>query len=568
MPLDTPTAVMQDSLRQRCLSQLAEQNFDLLVIGGGIFGAVAVWEATQRGLKAALIEATDFSHGSSANSYKIIHGGIRYMQHLDIPRVLSSARERSAFIRMAPHLCKPLPIMIPTYGWGKLGMPFLGAGCLAFDCVTALRNQGITDKDRRIPGTQFLSREAVMAEFPHVDTEGLTGACVFNDGRFYNPTRLVWAFTESAMRDGAVAANYLSAESLLLDGKRVTGITAHDRINDTSFDIHAKCVLNTAGPWAEQWLNRVTDGAYKPEGVYSRDACFVIKRRFSSESALAVQGESADPDALLAREKRHLFMAPWRDYTLVGVWHKVTDMTPEQVTVSDDELEIYIKEINGTYPELDLTVDDVLMWNAGLVPFGEDQSSEENLSYGKRSNLIDHAKTEGLDNFITLIGLRYTMARGESEKAVSLAQKKLGLPRCSYKSDFIKLRSAAFGDFEPFVRRLQQSVAERLSADAVRALAHNYGSDAEAILARVMAQASQAEVYDGTTVTRAEVEYVCSNEMVETFADVVFRRTDIASGGNPGEPVLRTVLSDVAALKGWDESRCVQEMSAVTARFR
>ena len=99
------------------------------MIGGGIFGAVTAWAAAVAGQRTALIEAGDFGSGSSANSYKVIHGGIRYVQHFDIPRVLSSCRERAAFLRIAPHLCEPLPIVIPTYGWGKLGIPFLGAGC-------------------------------------------------------------------------------------------------------------------------------------------------------------------------------------------------------------------------------------------------------------------------------------------------------------------------------------------------------------------------------------------------------------------------------------------------------
>lgn len=555
-------------MRQENIEKLSSNEYDLLVVGGGIFGATAVWEASLRGMKAALIEATDFSHGSSANPYKIIHGGIRYMQHADIPRVLSSARERSAFLRIAPHLCKPLPIMIPTYGYGKLGKPFLGAGSIAFDCVTAFRNIGIKDKSRQIPATQFLNKEQVLGEFPHLDAEGLTGACVFNDGRFYNPTRLVWAFIQSAMHRGAHAANYVSADELILEGNAVVGVKATDRRSGEQIDIRSKCVLNTAGPWAERWLSSVTQGKYKPEGVYSRDACFVVKRRFESDYTLAVQGESADPDALLAREKRHLFLAPWREYTLIGVWHKVTDVKPEDVTVSDAELEMYIEEINGTYPHLQLTVDDVVMWNAGLVPFGEEQSSEENLSYGKRSNMIDHSKTEGLENFVSLIGLRYTMARGETEKALSLVQKKMARARCAYKSDFIKLESANFGTFDQLKSDLQLHCKSLWPEQVIEALAHNYGSDAFRIVDLALTNEHLCPVYENTTVTAAEIEHVCREEMVETFSDVVFRRTDAATGGNPGDSTLSAIMAQVAAIKGWDAAKCDSEIDAVKARLR
>lgn len=553
--------------RAETLSRLSNEEFDLLVIGGGIFGATAVWEATQAGLKAALIEATDFGHGSSANSFKIIHGGIRYLQHVDIPRVLSSSRERSAFIRMAPHLAKPLPIMIPTYGLGTLGMPFMGAGCIAYDILTAFRNLGIKDPARKVPFTKFLSADQVKEEFPDIDDEGLTGACVFNDGRFYNPTRMVWAFAESAMIDGAAACNHLSMQSLLMEKNKVVGINAVDEIAKAPIEIRAKCVLNTAGPWAERLMEKSTGGKYKPEGVYSRDACFVIKRRFKSEYTIALQGESADPDALLAREKRHLFAAPWRDYTLIGVWHKVTGIKPEDVTVGKDELEIYVKEINSAYPTLDLTVDDILMWNAGLVPFGEEQSSEENLSYGKRSNLIDHAATEDIENLITLVGLRYTMARGESEKAIQMVLKKLGRPRCAMKSDFIPLHSAGFGDFEPHIVTLMEQSQGLLNEDCARSLAHNYGKFASRIVALMLADNSLAKVYPNSTVTAAEVEYVCEHEMVESFGDLIFRRTDLATGERPADTVLNELLAQLAERKGWSDSQAQEELEKVEKRF-
>ncbi len=559
---------VENRSREVNLGRLEREEFDLLVVGGGIFGATAVWEATTRGLKAALVEATDFAHGSSAHSYKIIHGGIRYLQHADIPRVLSSARERSAFLRIAPHLCKPLPIMIPTYGWGKLGMPFLGAGCVVYDAITALRNIGITDPDRKIPSTKFLSKESVLQEFPHLDADGLTGACVFNDGRFYNPTRLVWAFIESAINDGAAAVNYLKADSLLREGNKICGVRATDQLCGRQFEVKAKCVLNTAGPWAERWLEEVTEGSYQAEGVYSRDACFVVKRLFKSEYTLAMQGESADPDALLAREKRHLFIAPWREYTLIGVWHKVTDVRPEDVTVGNEELAAYIEEINSAYPQLQLAVDDVLLWNAGLVPFGEEQSSEENLSYGKRSNLIDHAKSEGIENFISLIGLRYTMARGETEKALNLVQQKLSLPRCNYKSDFIKLHSATFNSFEECVKELEERLRNVCTEEVVRALAHNYGASAHRIADLINGDLTLAKVLPNTTTTRAELDYVIQNEMVESLADLVFRRTDIATGSNPGEEAIAESLKALAYAKGWDEQRSKRELNQVQLRFR
>ena len=124
------------------------QTFDVLIIGGGAFAACAAWEAVLRGYSVALIEANDFGSGTSANSYKMVHGGIRYLQHLDLPRVWESCRERSALLRVAPHLVKPLPIALPTYGHGRNGKEFLGTGFLVYDALTLGRNRGITDRAR------------------------------------------------------------------------------------------------------------------------------------------------------------------------------------------------------------------------------------------------------------------------------------------------------------------------------------------------------------------------------------------------------------------------------------
>ena len=134
---------------KRDISALAEKEYDLVIVGGGIFGVCAAWDAALRGLSVAIVEKGDFSHATSANHFKMVHGGIRYLQHGDFARVRESSRERSALLRIAPHLVKPLPIVIPTYGHGMKGKAFLGAGFLFYDLLTSDRNRGI-QKDREL----------------------------------------------------------------------------------------------------------------------------------------------------------------------------------------------------------------------------------------------------------------------------------------------------------------------------------------------------------------------------------------------------------------------------------
>jgi glycerol-3-phosphate dehydrogenase len=154
---------------KRELTTLAADSFDVLVIGGGAFGAAAAWDAALRGLKVALIEQSDFGGGASAECFKMVHGGIRYLQHADIGRLRFSCAQRSAMLRIAPHLVNPLPIVIPTYGHGRQGKAFLAAGMFAYDLLTMGRNAGIEDRSRRIGGTELLSRHRVLELFPELE---------------------------------------------------------------------------------------------------------------------------------------------------------------------------------------------------------------------------------------------------------------------------------------------------------------------------------------------------------------------------------------------------------------
>ena len=320
----------------RRIEKLTGRTHDVLVVGGGAFGASAIWEAASRGLTAALVEKGDFCAATSAHHFKMVHGGIRYLQHGDVARVRESSHERSALLRIAPHLVKPLPILIPTYGSGLRGRPFLGAGMLAYDLLTCDRNRDL-QKARRIPLGRFVSRQAVLNHFPGIEPSGLTGGAVFCDGQMYNPPRLALSFIKSAAERGALVANYLEVTDFIRSGNRVNGVKARDVLTGAHLKIHAKQVLNTSGPWAHRLLKSSLGLTVKPAPTFSRDLAFVINRRFPSSMGLALASQTKDADSILDRGGRHLFAVPWRGYTLIGVWHKVMDCTPEEVAVSPDE---------------------------------------------------------------------------------------------------------------------------------------------------------------------------------------------------------------------------------------
>ncbi len=552
---------------QRDVTKLENQEFDLVIIGGGIFAACAAWDACLRGLSVAMIEKEDFGSGSSANSLKFIHGGIRYLQHGDIIRLKSSCRERSAMLRIAPHLVRPLPVLIPTYGHGKSGKLFLGIGMYLYDLLTVGRNRGIRDPERHIPLTRFFNKKEVLQEYPDLDPKGLTGAALFSDAQMYNPLRLVLAFIQSAVGRGAVTANYVEAENFIRDGRRIVGVQAKDRMTSKQFNIKAKTVLNAAGPWSDRLLRDTMPDLEVQKNVYSRDACFLIKRRFSSPRAIAVQAQTKDPDALFSRPARHLFLVPWRGYTLVGVWHVIYEKHPEQVVVEEEEIQSFIDEINWAYPSLKLTTKDACMWNAGLVPFGENEEGAKNLSYGKRSHFVDHKQEDDLDNLVTLIGVRYTTARGDSAKAIDLICKKLDLKDSVSKTDSIPVMGGDIADFELAVQKLYQEQTLNLSEDCVRALVHNYGTEAGNIISIALQDESLAATLGDTQVLKAEVVNAVKNELAYNLTDVVFRRTDLASGSNPGKSVLRECAEIMSDLLNWDEQEINKQVDKVLQRF-
>ena len=401
--------------------------------------------------------------------------------------------------------------------------------------------------------------------FPDIPREDLTGAAVFRDAQMYNPTRLVLAFLRSASEKGAQIANYVRAEQLLVQNGTVQGVRVCDELTGETFDIKSRMVLNAAGPWAEQLLEHSRANQTIKPGTYSRDACFVVKRRLPGPYALAVQGRTHDPDALLSRPARHLFLVPWRDYTLVGVWHVVYKKGPDQITMGAEELESFLGEINWAYPSLKLSLDDITMWNAGLVPFGENEAGSENLSYGKRSRLIDHHQEGGPDGLVTLIGIRYTMGRGDAAHALDLVCQKLGYRTKRPATEWLPIYGGDFKRFDDLVREISE--VGGLNAQLAEALAHNHGAAYREVLRLADTRPELLEPLANTTVLKAEIVHAIHQEMAITLSDLVFRRTDLATGGNPGDQALLDCAALAARELGWSDSRTTQEIDRIKARF-
>lgn len=552
---------------KRNLEELKSKEYDLVVVGGGIFGACAAWDAASRGLEVALLEKKDFSHATSANHLKMVHGGIRYLQHGDVVRVWESCRERTALLKIAPHLVCPLPIVMPTYGHGKRGKAVLGVGVSMYDLLTLDRNRRIADGSRRIPGGRLITREETLELFPGIEERGLTGAAVFYDAQMYSPPRIALSFLRSAASAGADIANYLEVTGFLKGEGRIAGVRAKDAFTGESVEVRGNVVLNTAGPWAARLLENGMDLHMAPKPVFSRDVCFVVSRRLSGKYALACQTRTQDADAILSRGGRHLFLAPWRDFTLIGVWHGVYQGAPDEVAVTEEELQAFIDETNAAYPGLSLSRDEVTMVNFGLILFEKPKGGGGEINFGKRSLLIDHADTHRVNGLVTLIGVRATTARGMAEKAVNLVFGKLGRRPPESKTETTPIFGGRIDHFDDYLAREATLRPYGLDRDVLDALIRNYGSEYQGVLKYIDGNPEMARRLGNTAVLKAEVVHAVREEMAGKIGDVLFRRTDLGTGGDPGEEAVLACARVMASELGWDDSRVREEVREAGREF-
>ena len=549
----------------RALAALAGREFDVVVVGGGITGAATAWDAAQRGLSVALLERGDFGGATSAESLKVVHGGVRYLQHLDIVRVRESSGERRALLRMAPHLVHPMPFVVPTYGHGMRGPEILGAAFVLLNSLTADRNRGLTDPARRVPAARIVSRARVLEWFPDINKEGLTGAGVFYDGQLFNPPRLVWALVRTAARAGAAVANYCDVTALVLQGGRVVGVKVEDRLGGEAFEVRARTVVNAAGPYAEALL--VRSGVRKARSVpFSRDMALVLKRRFVDGRALALQTKYRDPSAVLTRGPRHLFMVPWRGRTLVGVNSLIWRDEPDRLRVTAAEVEDFVNEIAEADPKLGLTMDDVALVMAGLLPVEKGDEEGGNVSFGKRPLVVDNAHEDRVQGLVSAISNRYTVARGVAERAVDLVFQKLGRSVRPSRTAVTRIQGGDFFRFDDLVREVAAALPEG-ARDVADRLARDHGSAYGEVL-RLVGERPELGVKVGRSdILRAEVVHAARSEMVCKLSDAVFGRTGIATVGDPGGPELDDCAELVGAQLGWDAARRERELREVRDRI-
>ncbi len=548
--------------RSKTLAILGREKFDVVVIGGGIGGACTAWDAALRGLRVALIEQSDFGSGTSSQSLKVLHGGIRYLQHLDISRLRESCAERGAFLRIAPHLTRPLPFALPTYGAGMRGKLPLRAAFQLLNIFTAGRNAGIRDRHQHIPSPFIMSRHEFVEKFPAFDAPGVTGAGVFYDGQMLNPARIVYSAVQSAQAASATAVNYCAAERILVRDGRTEGVVARDTLTGETFEIHATVVANMSGPYAPALNQRAAPAA--PLNVpLSRDMAIVVNRKLLPGMGVGIQTKYKDPDAWLSRGNRHLFMAPWRDYTLIGVHSRVYEGDPYALTVTEEEIQGFVDEVHDACPALGVTRDDIAVVNAGLLPFGENAPGSKDLSFGKRSVLVDHGESGGPDGLVSGMSVRWTMGRLLGEKAVDLILKKLNVAPRPCRTSQTPLAGGDIADRQALINSIQKRAGGAIPQSSITHLADTFGT----LWTDVLDLDTDHELLaDGATLA-CEIRFAARREMVATLADIVLRRLDLGTGKMAGDAALERCAQIAGAELGWSAGRQLAEIRRVKLSY-
>ncbi len=391
---------------KRDTAELSAREHDLVVVGGGIYGAAAAWDAAQRGLTVALVEREDFGSGASWNSLKTIHGGMRYLQKLDLRRLRESARERRVLLAIAPELVRPLPFVVPVYGHGSTGREALAIGLALNEWLTADRNRGLP-AEQQVPPALTVGREETLRRLPGLRRQGLSGAALWHDAQALSTERLTLAFVHAAAGAGAMCANHAEVVNLLRAGGRVAGVAVRDGITGRTLEVRARLVLNCAGPWCDDVIK--LSGARRAPAPLLRARNLVLRR------------EPAVPFAVGGRSgSRFLFLVPWQGRTLVGTSYEPAETAPTEPLA-------FLAEAAAAFPWAGLDPAEVALVHEGMVPGSGGASGQST-----RPRLHDHEAEDGLPGLVSVQGVKYTTARLEAERAVGLVARRLRreLPAC------------------------------------------------------------------------------------------------------------------------------------------
>jgi len=547
--------------RATALRRLADETFDVLVIGGGITGAGVALDAASRGLHTALVERGDFASGTSSKSSKMVHGGLRYLQNGDVRLVYEALAERQRLRKNAPHLVKILPFLIPIFSRDGLINPkiarALGSAMWMYDLTGGLR---IGKLHKRLKPAE------AMAYMPTLPADRLAGAYLYYDARA-DDARLTLTVLRTAVIDfGAVAANGCRVVQFLKDSAgAVTGATveAADPTGSERFDVRATAVVNATGVWADDV--RALDEGVHPDSLRPAKGIHITVPWSKVQNTIAVV-------APVPKDRRSVFVVPWADhtgtpqFTYIGTTDTDYDGPLDDPQCTADDVEYLLSAINAAVTN-PLGTGDVLGTWAGLRPLVKSASSGRTADLSRR-----HRVARSASGLVTITGGKLTTYREMAADTVDAAVKVLAARRGTRRSVAMprsrtrRLRLRGADGYEALRARAEAASDARLVH-----LADRYGAEAPAVLALVDRDPSLAKpLIPGLPYLRAEAVYAVREEMARSVDDVLSRRTRARLLARDQSAA---VAADVAALLqpelDWDDAtRDAQAASYLAAVAR
>jgi len=524
--------------RDAAITALKEKELDILVVGGGIVGTGSALDAVTRGLRVGMVEARDWSSGTSSRSSKLVHGGIRYLEQLDFRLVREALKERGLLLqRLAPHLVKPVRFLYPLQK-RVIERVYVGAGMLLYDIFsyTGGRPPGV-------PHHRHLSKRQVMRMAPSLANDALIGGITYYDAQV-DDARYVSVLARTASFYGAHVASRVRVEGFIKVGQRVVGVHAHDLETGEKFEIRAKQVVNATGVWTDDTQAMVGErGQFKVRA--SKGVHLVVPRdRFQSKLGL-----------LLRTEKSVLFVIPWGRHWLIGTTDTDWNLDKAHPAATAADIDYILEHVNSVLA-VPLTRDDVEGVYAGLRPLLAGESDQT--SKLSREHIVAHS----VPGLVVVAGGKWTTYRIMAKDAIDEAVAALDANVPSSATEEIALLGAE-GYQAAWNKRAKIGRAFGMHKVRIEHLLNRYGTMTDELLDLIRDDPSLGEALPGADdYIGAEVVYAASHEGALHLEDVLARRTRVSieawDRGVSAAPVAAALM---ARVHGWDQERIDMEVS-------
>ena len=536
-PFRVTTRPFSAHARRAALDLLSHARFDVLVIGGGITGAGVARDAAMRGLRTALVERHDFASGTSSRSSRLIHGGLRYLEHGWLHLVFESSRERRTLIRIAPHLVRPLAFTWPVYDEARVPLWKLGAGLMVYDALALFRNLG-GNHQRLVP-------DKVLELEPAVRREGLRGGARYFDAST-NDVRLTLATVRAAADAGATVMNHAEVRLLRRAGAHVTGAHVVDRMADKGVDVTARTVVNATGPWSDS-IRRMADADATTALRGTKGVHIAVPReRVRNRDALTL---------LSAIDGRVMFVLPAGPFTIVGTTDTDYAGPVDEVRATRADIDYLLRSANEYFPTAQLAPTDVIAAWAGirpLVPGG-------GVDPGTTSR--EHSITWTAPGLLTVTGGKLTTYRSMAASVVNKIARALGVSARAAPTHRVALPG---GDMRSFEEEVDEATAAIGIAPLAEHLVRIHGTAWRAVWTIVGSNAAlSAPVVPTLPYIVAELHYAVEEEMALTLGDLLIRRLHVAfETRDHGIAAAPAAARTVGPLLSWTENEYAAQLAA------